>query len=85
MPRRSRATASGETGRTAAPIAASGDAGTSAPQSLSEIERQHIIEVLEQVGGNKVAAAKVLGLTRWTLYRRMELYGLGDKTSDPVQ
>ena len=48
-------------------------------ESLSEVERLHIIEVLASVNGNKMAAAKALGLTRWTLYRRMELYGIGDK------
>ena len=52
--------------------------------SLSEVERQHIIEVLDRAGGNKIAAAKVLGLTRWTLYRRMQLYGIGDTSREPA-
>ena len=54
------------------------------PTSLSAVERQHIIEVLHRMGGNKMAAAKALGLTRWTLYRRMELYGIGDKPAEPA-
>jgi transcriptional regulator with GAF, ATPase, and Fis domain len=53
--------------------------------SLSEMERQRIVEVLERMDGNKMAAAKALGLTRWALYRRMELYGIGDKSPDPSQ
>ncbi len=50
--------------------------------SLSEMERQHIVEVLNRVAWNKMAAARVLGLTRWTLYRRMELYGIGAKSAE---
>lgn len=54
------------------------------PTSLSAVERQHIIEVLHRMGGNRMAAAKALGLTRWTLYRRMVLYGIGDKPAEPA-
>jgi DNA-binding NtrC family response regulator len=65
----------------------SSSASTAAPQdvSLSSLERQRIIEVLEQVGGNKSAAAKLLGLTRWTLYRRMTLYNITDTENAPRQ
>jgi DNA-binding NtrC family response regulator len=36
---------------------------------LAEVERRHVLRVLEQVGGNKVQAAKVLGINRATVYR----------------
>jgi DNA-binding NtrC family response regulator len=36
---------------------------------LAEIERRHVLRVLEQVGGNKVQAAKILGINRATVYR----------------
>jgi two-component system response regulator HydG len=37
--------------------------------------------VLDGVGGNKTLAAKVLGLDRKTLYRKLERYqALGDET-----
>ena len=37
--------------------------------SLAELDRQHALRVLESVGGNKVRAAKILGINRATLYR----------------
>jgi two-component system response regulator AtoC len=36
---------------------------------LAEVERRHVLKVLEQVGGNKVQAAKILGINRATVYR----------------
>jgi len=43
---------------------------------LSAVERDHIAEVLARVGGNKTKAAKILGLDRRSLYRRLEAYGI---------
>ncbi|RMH38164.1 MAG: sigma-54-dependent Fis family transcriptional regulator [Deltaproteobacteria bacterium] len=43
---------------------------------LDEVERRYIAHVLAAVGGNKKAAARVLGLDRKTLYRKIERYGL---------
>ncbi len=42
---------------------------------LEEVERRYILRVLEAVAGNKTAAARVLGLERKTLYRKLERYG----------
>lgn len=39
---------------------------------LAEVERLHAHRVLESVGGNKVRAAKILGINRATLYRLIE-------------
>jgi DNA-binding NtrC family response regulator len=47
---------------------------------LSARERDHIRQVLERSGGNKMAAARALGLDRRTLYRRLDRYGLGSIT-----
>jgi DNA-binding NtrC family response regulator len=47
---------------------------------LSARERDHIRQVLERSGGNKMAAARMLGLDRRTLYRRLDRYGLGSIT-----
>jgi len=41
---------------------------------LAEIERRHILRVLEAVGGSKAAAAAVLGLHPSTLYRKLDQY-----------
>ncbi len=40
---------------------------------LAEIEQRYILHVLDQVGGNKRKAAEVLGISRRTLYRRLDL------------
>jgi DNA-binding NtrC family response regulator len=40
--------------------------------SLAELERRHILRVLESSGGNMTAAAKRLGVDRGTLYRKLE-------------
>jgi two-component system response regulator HydG len=44
--------------------------------SLDEVQRRHVMRVLERVGGNKARAAEVLGLGRATIYQflsRMKL------------
>ncbi len=38
---------------------------------LAEVERRYVLRVLDQVGGNKVQAAKILGINRATVYRIM--------------
>ena len=40
--------------------------------SLRELEDRYIDQILERTGGNKVQAAKILGIDRKTLYRRAE-------------
>ena len=45
--------------------------------SLEELEKAFIIQALERTRGNKSQAARLLGLTRRTLYSRMEKHGLG--------
>lgn len=41
---------------------------------MEEVERRYILRVVETVGGNKTMAAKILGLDRKTLYRKLERY-----------
>ena len=43
---------------------------------LEEIERRYIAHVLASVNSNKSLAAKILGLDRKTLYRKMERYNI---------
>jgi DNA-binding NtrC family response regulator len=47
---------------------------------LQSIQKSKIIEVLARVGGNKTRAARLLGITRRSLYRLLERYGLGDES-----
>ncbi|MEX1309473.1 MAG: sigma 54-interacting transcriptional regulator, partial [Candidatus Sulfomarinibacteraceae bacterium] len=42
--------------------------------SLEELERLHIERVLRSVNGNRTAAARVLGIDRSTLYRKMQQF-----------
>ena len=43
---------------------------------LEAVEREHILRVLAEVHGNKRTAALRLGISRRTLYRRLERHGL---------
>lgn len=44
--------------------------------SLREVERLHIIRVLEACGGSKARAAEILGLSRSTLFEKLKKYRL---------
>jgi two-component system response regulator HydG len=63
------------------PPAAAGGAGVPVPVdgnvelvALEEIERRHILRVLDAVGGRRIDAAQILGLDRKTLYRKLAKY-----------
>jgi transcriptional regulator with PAS, ATPase and Fis domain len=43
---------------------------------LAEHEKQYILEVLDEVEGNKSAAVKILGIDRVSLWRKIKRYGL---------
>jgi two-component system response regulator HydG len=43
---------------------------------LADVERDHITRTLDAVSGNKAAAARVLGLDRKTLYRKLMQHGI---------
>ncbi|HEU4500716.1 MAG TPA: sigma-54 dependent transcriptional regulator [Nitrospira sp.] len=44
--------------------------------TLEEVEKRHLVRVLKETKGNKVKAAKILGIDRRTLYRMAERFGL---------
>lgn len=48
----------------------------SAYLTLEEVEKRHLVRVLKETKGNKVKAAKILGIDRRTLYRMAERFGL---------
>lgn len=47
-------------------------------QTLSDIEKNHILQTLESTGGNRVRAAKLLGVDRRTLYNKLRQYGFAE-------
>ncbi|HUV98723.1 MAG TPA: sigma-54 dependent transcriptional regulator [Gallionella sp.] len=55
------------------------------PKYLDQVEKQALLEALEQTGFNRTAAAKLLGLTFRTMRYRMERLGIKDPngTDDP--
>ena len=44
--------------------------------SLEVMERQALLATLREVKGNKAAAARLLGISQRTLYRKIKTYGL---------
>lgn len=69
--------------RDAATAAEGDNAPLSVPDSLEEMERIHIAHVLKKSDYNKVAASKMLGISRSTLYQKMAKYRLSDPTRQP--
>jgi two-component system response regulator HydG len=57
-------------------------AATAAGKSLDEIEKAHILRVLEECGGNQSRAADVLDIDRVTLHHKLKRYGW---TRTPVE
>jgi transcriptional regulator with PAS, ATPase and Fis domain len=54
-------------------VAVAGDALRPLAEQVAEVERRAIRAALEATGGNKVAAAKLLGISRAKLYERLEV------------
>jgi two-component system response regulator HydG len=64
-------------------LSESGGRAADAPAPLNALEREHILDVLRQVNGNRMAAARVLGISRRALYRRLERHRLVDEAPRP--
>lgn len=47
------------------------------PRSLAEVEAEYLQETLATTGGNKTAAARILGISRKNLYERLERLAKG--------
>jgi two-component system response regulator HydG len=43
---------------------------------LQEVEKEHILKLLKQTGGNQTRASRLLGIDRKTLYLKMKKYGI---------
>lgn len=57
-------------------LAESAGEETAATESLKDTEREQILKVLEATSNNKSRAAKILGIERKTLYRKLERMGI---------
>jgi len=57
------------------PAVAESDATSTSFITLDQQERRHIAYVLRHVGGNKTQAARLLGVNRRTLYRKLVRIG----------
>ena len=44
---------------------------------LDDVEKIHILRVLDSVNGNKTKTAEILGIGLTTLYRKLQTYGIG--------
>ncbi len=53
-----------------------GDAAARAVPTLRELEAHHITRVMEIAGGSQRRAARLLGITRWSLARRIKKHGV---------
>lgn len=46
--------------------------------TISEMEKRAILETIRRLNGDKLLAAKLLGIGKTTLYRKLREYGIGD-------
>ena len=46
------------------------------PKNLRSLERMFLVETMRKFHGNAVEAAKTLGISRSTLYRKLKKYGI---------
>ena len=49
-----------------------------AARSLEEVEKEHILKILELTRGNRSRAAEILGINRATLYRKLRRFATSD-------
>ncbi|HEY3321177.1 MAG TPA: sigma-54 dependent transcriptional regulator [Planctomycetota bacterium] len=61
---------------------AAGEALFSGRKSLDEVERQAILATLRITGGDRTACARILGIDKSTLYRKLKRYDLETKEDD---
>ena len=54
----------------------------SPPVTLDELERQHIMRVLAETGGNRERTAAILGISARTLYRKLREYETASNSTE---
>jgi two-component system response regulator AtoC len=58
------------------PEGSGSEGGLALEAIVKSAERQALVRALDQAGGNRSAAARLLGVSRTTLYTKLEEYGL---------
>jgi len=58
------------------PVRDRSDAEKVRNSSLEDVERDYIVRVLREHGGNQTKASQVLGIDRKTLYLKLRKYGI---------
>jgi len=56
--------------------ASTGESTLTGDKPLKEVEKEAIAKTLDATGGNKSEAARILGITRKTLYKKLVEYGI---------
>ena len=57
-------------------------AGKAGIVSIAEMEKQAILETIRQLKGDKLMAAKLLGIGKTTLYRKLKEYGIAEELAE---
>jgi two-component system response regulator HydG len=66
-----------------APVASDDDGGgASRVRTLADVEREAILGAIRILNGDKLHAAKLLGIGKTTLYRKLKEYGISDPLSE---
>ena len=73
---RRRAEAASEASRSVAPVAAQHNPATEQIVSIAEMEKNAILGTIRHLQGDKLLAARLLGIGKTTLYRKLKEYGL---------
>jgi DNA-binding NtrC family response regulator len=61
--------------------AASATNGSGVPKKLEDIEKEHILHVLEETNWNQTRAAELLDIDRVTLHHKIKRYGWSKATT----
>jgi two-component system response regulator AtoC len=57
-------------------VGGAGAEGRTLESQRKEMERQALVDALERAGDNRTLAARLLGISRRTLYNKLEEHGL---------
>jgi DNA-binding NtrC family response regulator len=66
-----------------APAGATSEPGCEKPAvlPLAEMEKQAILNTIKQLKGDKLMAARLLGIGKTTLYRKLKEYGVAEEST----